>query len=789
MPAQIDNSDQESTEAATHADRSSGASRRLAEWIVRLRWPLLVTALVMAGLAWTPAKFVQYDRSIENMFASDDPLLPPYRLLKRQFGGNEIVMAVYADPQLLADDGGGISKLAHVTQRLRNVPGVKDILSLAEVNAALENTLPFGRLLKRADAPPAIVDRNSEWATRFRELFEGYTHDARGDIAALACMLEPVSESTVPRIETIEGIREIIQKQPQGMIAGEPVMVVDGFRYVEEDGQRLGWSTTILLALTILACFRSIRWVAVPLLVVQLTLLLTRATLYWTGLRLSMVSSMLTAIVTVVGVATVVHVIVRFRQARTLGLAPRAAMVQTLSILALPVFWACSTDAVGFLSLMVAKVGPVQDFGVMTAIGAMLVLLCAVLIVPGLALLGHFDTDPKRMWGEHRLGMELDRVIHWVEHHPRMLMVLVFLLLVLSTLGLLRLEVETDFTKNFRRGTPIVVSYEFIEQRLGGAGVWDVVLPAPATLNEGYLRRVRELEDRLRKVRVKDARGKSVSALTKVLSLVDGVDAVAVNPLMARVPAEIRAQGMATTMPTFVAALRTNNPSDEQNYLRIMLRAREQQPAAEKAWLIDEVRRLAVDAFPADEDSPGAEVTGFYVLLTNLIKSVLRDQWVCFLVATIGIGLMMRIAFRSAGLAVLALVPNALPILFVLGALGWFGLRINMGAAMIAAVSMGLSVDSSIHYVIAFRRARNAGRGVTEAIEEVQQTVGRAVVFSTMALMVGFLVLCSSKFVPTIYFGALAALSMLGGLLGNLLVLPLLLHVFASSGSRDRTDG
>ena len=108
-----------------------------------------------------------------------------------------------------------------------------------------------------------------------------------------------------------------------------------------------------------------------------------------------------------------------------------------------------------------------------------------------------------------------------------------------------------------------------------------------------------------------------------------------------------------------------------------------------------------------------------------------------------------------------------------------------------AAVSVGLSVDSSIHYILAFRRARNAGHHPTQAIAEVQQSVGRAVVFSTLALTVGFLVLCSSEFVPTIYFGALAALSMLGGLLGNLLVLPLLLHIFSVSrvaGPPDGTD-
>ena len=143
---------------------------------------------------------------------------------------------------------------------------------------------------------------------------------------------------------------------------------------------------------------------------------------------------------------------------------------------------------------------------------------------------------------------------------------------------------------------------------------------------------------------------------------------------------------------------------------------------------------------------------------------------------------LFRFKWRAIGffsitvtLAVVALVPNALPILIVTGLMGWLGLKINMGAAMIAAVSLGLSIDSSIHYLSTFRRARDEGRSLDDALAAAHQTVGRAMVFSTLALIVGFSVLCTSQFVPTIYFGVLVSLSMLGGLAGNLIVLPALL--------------
>ena len=159
----------------------------------------------------------------------------------------------------------------------------------------------------------------------------------------------------------------------------------------------------------------------------------------------------------------------------------------------------------------------------------------------------------------------------------------------------------------------------------------------------------------------------------------------------------------------------------------------------------------------------------------TLVDSLVRDQWAMFGLSCLGIAVMMLVAFRSPTLAVLLLVPNVLPVLLVTGLMGWLGVRINMGAAMIAAVSMGLSVDSSIHYITAFRRAVRDGCTVAEALDRVQATVGAAMFLSTIAILVGFAVLCLSDFIPTIYFGALAALTMLGGLAGNLVMLPLLL--------------
>ena len=855
--------------------------RYIADFLIRARYPLLLIAVIAGAAAIVPSTQLDFDRSIENMVERNDrfvgrsarsvfrwlgvasnenegrDLVAPYKKLKRTFGGNEIVMVVYHDDDLMAADGSGIDRLGRLSKRLRQVAGVQEALSLAEIDHSLKQLETS--LRKEVEALPAmfqvaaqrfvaervvarsIVAQDSKLAARFRKLFAGYTHGADGKTAAIVCMLLPEDASDVPRRKTIDNIRSAIGKDglpanhPEVMIAGEPVMVVDGFRYVEEDGQRLGWSSTVLLALTIIVCFRSIRWVIIPISVVQLTLVLTRAILVWGNLQMSMVSSMLTAIVTVVGVATVVHVIVRYREARFNDLDKRKALRQAITLLAIPVFWACTTDAVGFSSLLVTNVGPVRDFGVMMAIGSLLVLLSVALLLAGLALLrlpkplARFDADPQRAWSEDVLDRQLGLPLKWVDRRPIVLGGVLLLAAAVMALGVFRTEVESDFTKNFRASSPLVRSYDFVETNLGGAGVWDVVLPAPDDLNWEYLHQVALLERKLRDEVGNTSDGSE--GLTKVISIVDIVTTASPvdlesalfpreissrimgrialsffrglegsgefessirNRIVARILSEMR-----TAMPVYMSALYGNDPEDRNRYYyRIMLRASERQSSGAKQQLINQVRQIVdqqlqtsawkelLAGLPTgpDNEPAKAEVTGFFVLLTFLVDSMLADQWKAFAVAAFFIALMMFVAFRNPLQAIVALVPNATPIVMVLGMMGWLGIKINMGAAMIAAVSMGLSIDSAVHYITSFRRARSAGKRVHESLVEVQQQVGRALFFSTLALIVGFMVLCFSHFVPTIYFGVLVSLSMLGGLFGNLLVLPLLLTLV----SRDR---
>jgi predicted RND superfamily exporter protein len=363
-----------------------------------------------------------------------------------------------------------------------------------------------------------------------------------------------------------------------------------------------------------------------------------------------------------------------------------------------------------------------------------------------------------------------------------------------------RLRVETDFSRNFREESELVQSLDFVESRLGGAGTWEVNFPAPNPLTDEFLGTVRTLATRLRTDLLARSKGRKSATghLTKVVSLTDGLDLV---------PKEIGVGFLSKTLSLDQRLTLLSNMQGEvvdglydpqHGRMRIALRALERQKSEAKVELIAKVdsiarevlqipSRQAGEVLVTGQDSqpsassessfeaPQVETTGMFVLLTFLIESLLRDQLISFAIAAIGIGTMMAIAFRSFTIGLVALVPNVFPIVLVLGTMGWVGVPINIASAMIASVSMGLTVDNSVHYLSAYRRVRRTGASVNEAIERTQTQVGRSLVFANVALIAGLSVLTMSQFIPLVYFGVLVSVAMLGGLAGNLFLLPLML--------------
>jgi predicted RND superfamily exporter protein len=744
-------------------------------WLVEHRVVGFMLACVLTACAVPLSQRLQFDQSIEALFAQDNRRLVEFRESRGLFGGDELILVAWRDPELF-DSQANLFRPA----RLEVVSGFAG--QLAEVPGVLpESTQDLATIVGRAQGMARLPGLGT-LEQRTRDLARGLVLGNDNFTTAVVLRLVPLTEAKVSRAETIRRVRQICDqfREKTGLqpaVVGEPVQVHDMFAYVEQDGGRLGvWSTVLLLGV-ILALFRNLRWTLVPLAVVWATVYWTRAALVLLGLRLSMVSSMLTSLVTIVGVATVIHIVVRFQELRP-GRSAVEALKLAIGQLAPAIFWTCATTAGGFAAQLSSHIQPVASFGLMMTLGTLLVLPAMGLIVPGGGLLGPGPVDPRPVPGGGVVARALVWLARWVDQRPGQVWGLLGVLLLATVVGCSRLTVETDFSRNFRPDSPILQSMDFVEANLGGAGAWELNFPAPANLDDAFLERVRDLARQLRELRdpVTDA-----PALTKVLAYSDGIDLV---PRVPFVIPNLAAQSRLLTQfqPEFTNSL--YNPGSGR--MRLLLRSSERQRSERKLALIDQVETVARQVFPDTAEAPRPVATGLHVLLAYLTDSLLGDQWVSFFLAAVCMAVMMSIAQRSVRVGLLSLVPNLLAIGAVIAVMGWLDLPINIGTAMIASVAMGLTIDSSIHYLAGLRRELGRGDGFSAALQRTQQDVGSALLYANLALVAGFLVLTASSFIPLVYFGVLSSVAMLGGLLGNLVVLPLLLR--ATGGVRSDAD-
>jgi len=773
--------------------------------MIRYRGWLFLLAIAMFFAAWPMSQRLKLDRSLERMFPAGDSDRKAFELLESRFGVSRFLVFAYRDPMLWDPSGKGIERAKEVRSRLEAIEGVRYALDISRIDDMLGTLRGPSLLGAFTGKPPShpLLDSKDRIAEQYRELFVGQTHARDSDLVSIGVLLDTNSDASATQ-KTLSELRRFATTTPDGMLVGHLAMVDEGFREIEKDGERLAIYSTLSLTVFMLIGFRSVRWALIMIAIVQWSLVITRALLVLLNWELSMVSSMLSSIVMVVAVATTMHWMFRFHQEYELDQVnadaksrARGALERSLSQLIWPICWACVTDAIGFGSLVLSRVGPVQDYGSMMAVACMVVMLGIFAIVPTLALLGpDFSSNRiQRSWfrlgrlpGEVWLQTQLRNLLGWVLARRAFVLVGVLVLAAIAIAGSTRLRVETDFLKNFQTRSPIALAYRAVETELGGAGIWDVTVPAPNVITPEYFQLVESLTRDLLAIEIP---GDEPLKLTSALSLAD-TDRIANGSALLRVmPIEARLLGMKQSMGNFFETLLVQK--GEERFLRIMLRARERAESRQKTALISKVQHTVEDHLRQDawkkwsgRSSPdkGLEATspihgaaGYYILLTRLVEHVVADQWLAFAVATLGIALAMACALRDMRLAIIGLIPAVLPNLVVLGVLGWSGTAVNLGAAMIAAVSMGLGVDSSLHYLVRYQRERKEGRAQREALQVSQGETGLAVFMATIALVVGFASMGFSEFLPTVAFGTLAAWTMLGGLIGNLCILPALVSL------------
>jgi len=796
--------------------------------LIAARWILFLLGLILFGLAFPAAQRIRFERSIDSMFPADAPAYLAYRELQEQFGGNAVVMLVYQDSELTED--AGIERNRIMSDHVAGIPGVKGVLSPSVLNDAISKLQPLSILSKT----PTLFREGNKIAEGLDEIFAGYTHSQDHSHAAIVAILEPEhppqtieqlkafaariqSPDTAPAVPAPEAAHSTSGSSTSGsstsgsstsaratdqnmaplnafvshaVLVGEPVLVHDGFALIEKDGAKLATTTVILLSVVVLLSLLDLRFVAMSMLLILWSTVITQACMVLMGSNLSLVSTILTAIITVISVTAVLHMGVRFRNSKNRGHNQQKAATESIALLVMPILWTCMTDAAGFAALSISQILPIREFGIMIAISALAVCAAILLFSPALMMLPsirfHHQLDQLQQRCSRALRRSCIRFADASIRSPAKCLIAAGIMATIAVIGLGRAETETSFLNNFDPESKVVSAYQEVETQFGGAGVWDIIVDAPTELNGPYLQQVRELEQKLRSIEINGER------LTKVLSLADADEVAGRSAVSALLSPSSRLSAMSVVMPVFFDAL-LSQPSNNQRKLRIMLRSREQLDTPTKTAMIKEAQRLVqqhvgrpewrkVTAQPATTESsisershqakPTGLVTGYYVIMADLINQLVQDQWRCFVTSSILILLLLCLATGTVRLALVALIPNVLPVFLVLSLVGFTGGKINMGAAMIAAVSVGLSIDGSVHFLAGYQRARRRSHTPQRSSRHAAGRTGVPLLLATAALIAGFGVMSTSDFVPTATFGMLVASTLAIGTVVNLTLLP-----------------
>jgi uncharacterized protein len=630
-------------------------------------------------------------------------------------------------------------------------------------------------------------------------------------------------------------------------LGGPDMITADMIDFIKSDLAIFGTGILIFVIVTLAVIFRQLRWVILPLSTCALCLVIILGFLSWIDWRLTVISSNFVSLLLIITLALTMHLIVRYRELyRTQPEATQDQLVlATVTSMAKPCLYTVLTTIVAFMSLVVSNIRPVIDFGWMMTMGISLALVVAFIIIPaGMMLVG----KGKDSAGNDNSASFTSVFANFTERHGNIVLLVACGLSVLSIYGISRLEVENRFIDYFRSDTEIYQGMEIIDASLGGTTPLDIILQAPTFAEPEQSFAVDEDSDYGDDAFGADAFGDdteedeygdysdendgygddgfedafgsdsdafgedSANALkdtywftsTGLADLAKLQAFLEAQPEVGKVSSLVQIYDVASDLSghklnDFEIAFMRKSFGDEiyqqmvAPYLiedideaRIQLRAMETEGLLRRADLLEKIRDYAVNEVGiASED---IRFTGLLVLYNNMLQSLFKSQILTLGAVFVGIMLMFLVLFRSIKISVIAILPNFLAAGIVLGGMGLARIPLDMMTITIAAITVGIGVDHAIHYITRFRREFAVDGDYLGSMHRAHASIGLALFYTAITIIVGFSILALSNFIPSIYFGLLTGLAMTAALLGSMTLLPKLILLTKPLGPDAKSD-
>ncbi|MFL1483803.1 RND family transporter [Marinobacter sp. LN3S78] len=815
-----------------------------------LTHPWITLALFALVLLVASLKLHQFrlDASAESLVLENDSALEDYRTVNQRFGASDDFLVVTYRPHDALFTRDAIDTLRHLrndladlepvgsTNSILNVPLLHSPdLTLDTVESEIltldENDVPLDRaresllsnplypnMLISEDASTTAIQVNLPTPDEYFDLLfrrnELRELERAGKLdEEQALELERVSDDftallerlEAERAQTIADVRTILDQyrdQAEIHLGGVPMIASDMIRFIQNDLSTFGVGVLVFLLLTLVVIFRRWQWVVVPILCCGLTVWLVSGYLGWMQWPVTVISSNFVSLLLIMTLSLTIHLMVRYRefQQENPDQDQKQHLRDTLSAMVKPCFYMALTTMVAFGSLTFSGIRPVIDFGWMMTLGLALAFAISFLVFPVLVSLLPDPTPRQLAPGSLPVTDAFARV---TERFGGTVLIGSLVLAVLCVAGMARLSVENSFIDYFKSDTEIHKGMLVIDRKLGGTTPLDIVItdlqrpdesqadpfvsdcdPFVDDCEGGDLRdtwftwqKLQRLEQVHEYLASLPETGKVLSITTtlRLLSDVNGgapLDAMQVAFVPAFLPDDLK------------PILLTPYINEEHHQARISVRLIDSLPELRRDELLKEIRNHLTGELGFEEDQ--LLFTGMTVMYNNMLQSLFDSQIRTLGIVFLAISLMFLALFRSLTLALVGIAPNLLAAGSVLGLMGWLGIPLDMMTITVAAITVGIAVDDTIHYIHRFRVEFEKDRDYIATMHRCHQSIGRAMSYTTLTIIIGFSILVLSNFLPTIYFGLFTGFAMFMALMGALMLLPrliLLVKPFGPEGN------
>ena len=621
-------------------------------------------------------------------------------------------------------------------------------------------------------------------------------------------------------IEKVRGIAAQHEDKATIFLGGLPMIVVDSLEYIQSDVVVFGTAALIVIILILIIAFRQFGWVFIPLLTCGITGFVSVCLLGLLNWPVSVVSSNFLSLLLIITLSLNIHLIVRYRELNKEQpeLNQAELLAETVRSKFMPCVYTALTTMVAFASLIVSGIRPVIDFGWIMCLGILVSLIATFILLPSLTkLLLRKGTSDK---GRDPLSKTILSSAHKAIAKVSVASLSFIVVALIAVFGLMNLTVENRFIDYYKPDTEIYQGMLQIDEKLGGTTPLDIIIDAPAVFfveQEEIRQRQLQLEQQpidddlagfeddffddfadefvdetpqanltttsywfneegLTKIKAIQASLEAFPETGKVLSLATSMsvfdnlkDAKPMDNFdLAFMYSVLSEDNKDTLFTPFMTA--------DGNQIHISIRVFESQKGLDRNKLIDDLRQMLISEHGVNDEQ--INISGMLVLYNNMLNSLFESQILTLGTVFIVIFLMFIVLFRNAKLALITIIPNVFSAAVVLGVMGIFKIPLDLMTITIAAISVGIAVDNSIHLVHRFKDEYLISNDYAKSIRTAIDNVGQAMFYTTLVITAGFLIMVFSNFVPTMYFGILTALAMVTALTANLVMLPILINKF-----------